>query len=463
MDTIMNRRRFLLGSGALVAGAALLRSPAAQAAQAAIAGTTQTYDVRNYGAKGDGVTDDTAAIIRAVQAAEAAGGGVVFFGAGVFLVNTFVNGGKGFSWAIPIKGDNITVRGSGPSSIIRSTATPASNLMVFWPHGAGRTFGNISNYDNSWVVAYPVTKMQPAAKGASFIDVAGGHPFKTGDTIFVRTGQTIPSGNLLQPDAEINAVTGVTGNRLYLQWPLAKPYVQEFYDPMKPYRTTAFTLGVPAPFGVSRMTDNVLRNLVFEDLWFDTPKALYWMAPMQAIGVRVSRVGGNFGNSAVGAQYVRQMVVEDITATKVGSDVANSAVAGGATGTTDLIVRRVTCNGHVPAMIHLHEGVAQARVSNVSLTSDGMNVYTDGGISIRARSYDTIVENCTVHGATSNTPMTVDLDCVYGGVLRNNRLEPTNSPFSADIRGTGWQVYDNTMSAPMFVRGNNSLWNNIVK
>lgn len=464
----LSRRGFLTGTVGLVAGAALLRMPGAMAATKGKKGTTAaaatlpTFDVRNYGAKGDGVTDDTAAIIRAVRAAEAAGGGVVFFGAGVFLVNQFTNGGKGFSWAIPIKGDNITIRGSGANSIVRSTATPVGALIVFWPHGAGRTFANIGDFNTSWVTAYPVIGMQPAAKGATSITLANNHGLVTGDTIFIRTGQTIPSGNLLQPDAEINTVTGVSGNRIFLQYPLAKPYAQEYYSPQAPYRSSATTMGLPAPFGVSRMTDNVMRNLVFEDIAFDTPKALYWMAPMQAIGVRVSRVSGNFGNSAVGCQYVRSQLVEDITATKMGNDVANAAVAGGATGTTDLTVRRVTCDGHVPAMIHLHEGVAQAHISNVTLRSDGLDVNTDGGISIRGRSYDTIIENCFVSGATRNTCLTVDADCMDGGIVRGNRLVPIISPFAADIRGSGWQIYNNSTSRPMFFRGNNSVHDNTI-
>jgi polygalacturonase len=44
-----------------------------------------TYDVGAYGAKGDGTTDDTAAINRAIEAAGAAGGGTVEFPAGSYL------------------------------------------------------------------------------------------------------------------------------------------------------------------------------------------------------------------------------------------------------------------------------------------------------------------------------------------------------------------------------------------
>ena len=43
------------------------------------------FDVRKYGATGDGKTLDTAAVNRAIEAAAAAGGGVVVFPAGSYL------------------------------------------------------------------------------------------------------------------------------------------------------------------------------------------------------------------------------------------------------------------------------------------------------------------------------------------------------------------------------------------
>ena len=50
------------------------------------AGTKQIFDVKAYGAKGDGETDDTEAFTKAIKAAKAAGGGIVYVPAGYYNV-----------------------------------------------------------------------------------------------------------------------------------------------------------------------------------------------------------------------------------------------------------------------------------------------------------------------------------------------------------------------------------------
>ncbi len=84
------RRDFLKLTGAGIAGSALATGATVEAAPARTMAKTDpagrdTLDVRTLGAAGDGKTVDTPAINRAIEAAAAAGGGVVRFPAGSYL------------------------------------------------------------------------------------------------------------------------------------------------------------------------------------------------------------------------------------------------------------------------------------------------------------------------------------------------------------------------------------------
>lgn len=95
----LSRRSFLargLSTGAVtLATLAIARSASdplallgARQASATVAdpGTAPVYNVRDYGAVGNGVTDDTAAIQAAIQAATKAGGGIAYLPTGIYAV-----------------------------------------------------------------------------------------------------------------------------------------------------------------------------------------------------------------------------------------------------------------------------------------------------------------------------------------------------------------------------------------
>ncbi|HUX44849.1 MAG TPA: glycoside hydrolase family 28 protein [Terracidiphilus sp.] len=85
----MQRRDLLKAatSGVAMVATPLLASAAVQEAHAQAAGShaPDAYNVRTFGATGDGTTLDTAAINRAIDAVAAAGGGTVLFPAGMYL------------------------------------------------------------------------------------------------------------------------------------------------------------------------------------------------------------------------------------------------------------------------------------------------------------------------------------------------------------------------------------------
>jgi len=89
MKTFNSMRRDFLRTGSIGMAAAAI--PAVSFAAAAQDGASTTaapmgiFDVRKYGATGDGKTLDTVAVNKAIEAAAAAGGGVVLFPAGMYL------------------------------------------------------------------------------------------------------------------------------------------------------------------------------------------------------------------------------------------------------------------------------------------------------------------------------------------------------------------------------------------
>src|SRR6202522_232634 len=88
MDSFNSARRELLRFGGMgLAAAAATSVPAAYAAarSATPTATQGFFDVRTYGAAGDGKAVDTPAINKAIEAAAAAGGGTVFFPAGTYM------------------------------------------------------------------------------------------------------------------------------------------------------------------------------------------------------------------------------------------------------------------------------------------------------------------------------------------------------------------------------------------
>jgi Pectate lyase superfamily protein/Right handed beta helix region len=100
------------GAGAVAAtAAATLAGPPGRAAAAETA-LTSYFDVSGYGAQGDGTTDDTAAIQAAIDAAQAAGGGVVFLPSGSFAVGS----------TLRITASGVGIRGVGATSEILGTA-----------------------------------------------------------------------------------------------------------------------------------------------------------------------------------------------------------------------------------------------------------------------------------------------------------------------------------------------------
>jgi hypothetical protein len=84
-----------------------------QQVTAQLAQTIKVVNVMNYGAKGDGITDDSQAIQEAVNEVKFNSGGELYFPRGEYLIDSFFEGELA---GLYIDFDNITVRGDGSNA-----------------------------------------------------------------------------------------------------------------------------------------------------------------------------------------------------------------------------------------------------------------------------------------------------------------------------------------------------------
>lgn len=141
---------------------------------------TPDVSVKDYGGVGDGVADDTAAIQKAVDANP---GKTIRLPAGRYRLSD----------AVRIKSSGTVLQGEGSDRTVLFAPVPLQKihpLPVTYPDTGGTAYaysggfiavaGSTGYFANE---AQPVTA--PAARGATALQLASGHPFKAGDEIVV--------------------------------------------------------------------------------------------------------------------------------------------------------------------------------------------------------------------------------------------------------------------------------------
>ncbi|UOW66412.1 tail fiber protein [Aeromonas phage vB_AspA_Tola] len=99
---------------------------------------SDTISVKDFGAVGDGVTDDTVAIQNGIEALHASGGGTLYFPRGKYIVNqsslneTYDNDGVPFpaNWACVIVKPKVRLLGAGRGSTHLHTPDVASSVVL---------------------------------------------------------------------------------------------------------------------------------------------------------------------------------------------------------------------------------------------------------------------------------------------------------------------------------------------
>jgi polygalacturonase len=117
---------------------------------------TRTYNIRDYGAKGDGITHDTKPIQDAIDACHRDDGGIVLVPAGTYLTGT-----------IEIK-SNVTLRIAAAGKLLGSTDAKQYHAVDAIP-----LHGDSTLEDGNWALIYAINAKNVTIEGPGAIDGQG--------------------------------------------------------------------------------------------------------------------------------------------------------------------------------------------------------------------------------------------------------------------------------------------------
>ena len=159
----MSRRQWLaqipLPAVAAVVGTMATSAPHALAAQTASPASNlgaRIYNIRDYGAKGDGTTLDTAALQAAIDACTADGGGTVLVPAGTFLIG-----------ATELK-SNVTLHIAASAKLLGSADGKQYHAVDAIPLS-----GDTTLVDGNWALLFAVKQTNVTIEGPGTIDGQG--------------------------------------------------------------------------------------------------------------------------------------------------------------------------------------------------------------------------------------------------------------------------------------------------
>lgn len=388
-------------------------------------------DVKSHGATGNGQTDDTEAIQRAIFLCIDQGGGAVYFPKGVYALKK-KRTIAGVSFCLAINGDNILI--TGKEACLLNLTDVAATFFI-----TGRGKPDLFNHSRYAYTGLPVYEIEEASRYSAEIalkNTGDAVHFKAGDSLFIRTGQT--RATTLQPDSEINRVVAVDGVKLILETPLCKDYTQEYFIEGDSGQTSSEVTDNPALLGVSNVANCTLQNIEFEGIFFDQRAVRHALIGAQIEGLKIRDCRGKFnqkGLMSVGTHKFTQITNNRLH--RYNKGVAAYMLDTDA-GSSDFLSMGNMITSEAVTFMHIHEGSSRVKCIGDSYINTPSSE-DENAVSVRARAYDIQLLDLTVINAGATNAVFIDENCKGGGII-NNLAFHGNSTNAINLRGKGWKI-----------------------
>ena len=417
------------------------------------------FNVLDYGAAGNGITDDRAAVqLAAVALYEAGGGTLKFTGAGKVYKIGYRAGFYGSSMKVGVFlfGSNITIECEPGASILFDEGHANGCAGFVHVNAPGITIDNVDSSGSWWLDhayfwpslggedgsgLYPTYQMEPAPKGQKFVELstpADISNVSVGDAIIVRTGQTIDGGGATQaqPDGELNEVAWISSPYVGLAWPLKCDYEQEYF-PDNTYNNATSTTpsAYPALFGIQNVEPCAIRNVYAKNcnVIVDQTDGIVWTFNWSTV-INTGVIGCTFklhnGDLGIIASY-RNANFDDNRIEMTQDDIPNSWMGSDrCCGDASMSRNYLSAPGDHVGLLHIHEGSYRIKIKN-NIILNMPNASGNSAIQVLGRGYDIDIDGNYIEFDSSATggPILIGGD-TYRTRVTNNTLVGSSSRIS---------------------------------
>ena len=336
-------------------------------------------DVKQFGAKGDGITDDILPIQAAVNTVHAAGGGIVKVPEGHFITTTYIK-----------LLDNVYIDGDGYGSHINNIAVSGFSKVVIASGNLGDPTNGNSMFDE---VSYDIDSVNTGDFEITFITPTDVNQFSVDDIVCLQSFEQWPAivGRSHGKYLHQNIVTKITGSTLSFRYAVTddypssagnRPIIQKISGNINGYDGNPFFMGKNCGAKNLRLTQAIGLtsgwyalfpsgiNQHYDNISMDNCSSLVGSNNLSFSSFK--KLQGSFEAGAIDlSEFQNNVTVDGVIANRIAANPSLNRVGLAANNGADVTFKNIEVSlggwGRGASVFTVHRGL----IRNVKITGSG--------------------------------------------------------------------------------------------